>query len=232
MMKDVNYRHELKFICKEVELDILEEKIKLICKPDPYANSENSYTIRSVYFDTYDDVFLKENEAGVDNYIKYRIRIYNFSDELIKLECKQTIYGMKVKESCALTKEQCMSLLHHNYRIRCMEGQELLARFLQESMLRIYLPKVIVDYQRSAYIHPIGNVRITLDRNISSSYDVVNFFEKGIGKRLVMPKDVHVLEVKYDEVLPDMFWNLISGKKSIQRTSFSKYYRCRKNSLC
>ena len=42
-----------------------------------------------------------------------------------------------------------------------------------------------------------------------------------------MPTGKHILEVKYDELLPDFLYQLMS-LGSLQQTAFSKYYLCRK----
>ena len=42
-----------------------------------------------------------------------------------------------------------------------------------------------------------------------------------------MPAGMHVLEVKYDEFLPDYIYKGIE-LENLQRTAFSKYYLCRK----
>ncbi len=225
--KKQNYRHELKYICSEGDLQIIEAKIKAVCKADKHGDPAGGYNIRSVYFDTFQDAFWRENEAGVDNRKKYRIRIYNGDASLIKLECKETLRGAKRKESCKLSKEQCDRLLQGDYNLKCMDGQMLLLRFLKEAKANLYMPKIIVDYNRNAYVYPIGNVRITFDRNISSSQEMGHFFEKQIGKRLIMPQGKSILEVKYDEVLPDFIKSLVMCRSNSQHTSFSKYYLCR-----
>ena len=90
--------------------------------------------------------------------------------------------------------------------------------------------KVIVDYERTVYVCPIGNVRVTFDRNISSSTDFKHFGEKNIAKRPIMPCGHHILEVKYDELLPDYIYKSLEIE-ALQRTTFSKYYLCRKYNM-
>lgn len=226
------YRHELKYIAEEKELLILENKLKGMCRRDKNADSNGEYIIRSAYFDTQDNAFYYENEAGVDTRKKYRMRIYNYSSAYIKLECKWSVRGMKRKESNQLSREQCDKLLQGRTDIVCEENQILLKRFLTEGKSRIYTPKVIVEYRRNAYVFPIGNVRITFDRHIMSSDALNSFFDKNMPKRLTMPDNMNILEIKYDELLPDFLWGLLNGRAGgLQRSSFSKYYICRKNAL-
>jgi hypothetical protein len=69
-------------------------------------------------------------------------------------------------------------------------------------------------------------VRITFDKNIASSVDYDGFWDKNAVRLPVLPKGIHLLEVKYDEFLPMYIKeNLESGH--LRQTTFSKYYICR-----
>lgn len=220
------YRHELKFICSELELRVIEDKIKHICMKDSHAGPEGVYCIRSMYFDTYDSRCYRENEAGVDDRSKYRIRIYNCSDEVIKLERKGSIRDRKYKDSCSITRSQCEQIMRGYPVGNIMPGQEVLREFLAERRIELLRPYVIVEYVRTPYIYPVGNVRITFDRYIASSSSM-NFFDRDIPKRGIMPENMHILEVKYDEVLPAAIRELLNESCSLYRTSYSKYALCR-----
>ena len=96
--------------------------------------------------------------------------------------------------------------------------------------VRLFRPKVIVEYDRTPFVEKLGNTRITLDRNIRSSDAVSLFLEKKIPARPIMPAGKQILEVKYDEYLPDyLYRNLMLSH--LRQTAFSKYYLCRKYSL-
>ncbi len=92
------------------------------------------------------------------------------------------------------------------------------------------MPKVIVEYERVPYIYRDGNVRVTLDRNVSSSSMVEQFLDAGIVTRPVMPLGQHVLEVKFDALIPDFLYTAAQLEK-MRQTTYSKYYLCRKYSL-
>lgn len=224
------YRHELKFFCSELDLQVIENKIKHLCMKDPYAGTEGIYRIRSMYFDTYDSGCYQENAAGVDNRSKYRIRIYNCSDEVIKLERKGSIRDRKYKDSCSITRNQCEQIMQGYPVGNIMPKQEVLREFLAERQMELLSPCVIVEYVRTPYIYPAGNVRITFDRYITSSKSM-KFFEKDIPGRGIMPQNMHILEVKYDEVLPAAIRELLNESCSLYRTSYSKYALCREYSV-
>lgn len=86
---------------------------------------------------------------------------------------------------------------------------------------------MIVAYERTPFVYGPGNVRITFDRNIGSSTDVGSFFDSYLPLRPVLPVGKHILEVKYDEFLPDFLYSVMN-LGSLTQSAFSKYYLCRK----
>lgn len=225
------YRHEYKFIINAKQKALLKGRLKNLISPDPHAGPEGSYWIRSVYFDDYDDSAFFKNEAGVNERTKYRIRIYNASDSVIKLECKSKKNGMTNKESAPLTREMADRLIAGcTLTGNETDGNPLLSRFDVLMKTRLLRARCIIEYQRDPYICKEGNVRITLDDNISSSLSVSRFFDKDTMRYLIMPKGQSLLEVKYDDFLPSYIKdNLELGRLS--QTSFSKYYLGRRYSL-
>lgn len=222
------YRHEWKFLCGEGELQMLEDRIRHICPLDSHVGEDGRYTIRSLYFDTYDDRCFYENEAGIDHRKKYRIRIYNGNPDVIHLECKETLHGLKKKDVCLLSLQQCRQLMSKAPVTEFSSGQELLRRFIVEQQMQLLMPKVIVEYVRTPYIFAAGNVRITFDRYIRSSLEISRFLEPHVSGRCIMAQDSHILEVKYDEGLPGAIMDLLSSGLTLSRISFSKYCLCRK----
>ena len=71
---------------------------------------------------------------------------------------------------------------------------------------------------------------MTLDTNIASSNAIARFFDERIPRRPVMPRGRQLLEVKYDELIPDFIFNNLQ-LENLQQTAFSKFYICRKFSL-
>lgn len=221
------YRHELKFVCSEGVLRLLEERIRHICSLDSHAGGDGRYTVRSLYFDTYDDRCFYENEAGIDHRKKYRIRIYDGNTDVIHLECKEALHGLKKKEICYLTMEQCRQLMGGKAVTGLLVDQELLKRFLVEQRMQLLMPKIIVEYVRTPYIYVAGNVRITFDRYIRSSSEINRFLEPQVSGRSVMAQNSHILEVKYDTGLPGTIREFLSSGQELSKTSFSKYSLCR-----
>lgn len=221
------WRHELKYMCTAPQLSIIEHRIRPLMERDVHAGAEGVYAIRSVYFDDAWNRCFYENQDGTDPREKFRIRIYNGSASRITLELKQKLRGMTRKLSCLLTCEQCRAILGGEM-LAVQEGMpELLVKFAAQQRERRLTAKVIVEYDRIPYTLRLGNVRITLDRNLTASDSTELFLEGGFLKRPVMPEGFHILEVKYDAFLPDFVRQALQ-LESLQRTSFSKYYECRK----
>ena len=224
----VPWRHEIKYVCSEAQIPDIRNKVSALCDLDGHADADGRYYVRSVYFDDYNDTAYYENEMGVDRRQKYRIRLYNGDAEHLTLERKSKFREKTYKESISLSKEMCEEILRGNWL--CMDiGKEslLLQQFYLEYRTKLLRPKVIVEYVRTPYTYSTGNVRVTFDQNISVSEDVGSFFEQSMITRPIMPEGQHVLEVKYDAMIPDFIYNAISGER-LRQTSYSKYYLCRK----
>lgn len=197
---------------------------------DKHVRETGIYNIRSLYFDDYNNRCYYENEDGTDPREKFRIRIYNHSTDKISLECKRKEHGKIYKTSCPLTVEQTKTLMKGQYLRDVANQPELLQKFTYLMMTRKFRPVVIVEYDRVPYIYKLGNVRVTLDQNISASKAVDKFLEEEIPKRAIMPAGQQLLEVKYDELLPDYIYTNLQ-LKDLRQTTFSKYYLCRKITL-
>lgn len=226
----MDYRNEIKYIVSEMQLALLENRIRNLIAPDSHAGADGTYQIRSLYFDDYDNSCYNENETGTDPREKFRIRIYNGDPGRISLELKQKEHSMTRKLSCLLTEGQCRELMAG----RPLPADPAYPPVLQKLNLlmrtRLMRPKVIVEYDRTPFVERLGNTRVTFDRNIRSSDAVLSFLEKRIPGRPVMPAGKQILEVKYDEFLPDYLYRNLQ-LSHLRQTAFSKYYLCRRFSF-
>ena len=228
--KTEKYRHELKYLCSEAQLAMLAVRLKGIMRTDGHAGPDGRYMVKSLYFDDEDDRCFMENEDGTGPREKYRIRIYNNKADRISLECKRKERDKVNKKSCLLTPEQFQELVCGKGAGGMEEMPELARRLLILKMSSNMKPKVIVSYERTPYVYKNGNVRVTFVRNIASSSDIEGFFSEHGGRRLILPAGQQLLEVKYDEYLPDPVYHALS-LANMQRITFSKYYLCRRYHL-
>lgn len=226
-MEERKFRHELKYQISTAQIQLIRNRINHLVPLDAHAGNDGAYTIRSLYFDDYENRCFYENENGTDPREKFRIRIYNHSTDRITLECKRKERGKTLKTSCPLTIEQTKILMEG----KALPNMGALHPVLQKLNLLILTrrmrPVVIVEYDRIPYVYKNGNVRITLDTNIGSSREIKCFLDESIPKRPVMPVGQQLLEVKYDEYLPDFIYRNLQ-LPSLRQTAFSKYYICRK----
>ena len=105
MSNQKTFRHEFKYFINFFEYNALRSKLKYVLKNDKFAGPSGDYHIRSLYFDDVHNSALYEKQAGVLKRRKFRLRIYNYQDDVIKLEKKSRVGQFINKESARLTAE-------------------------------------------------------------------------------------------------------------------------------
>ena len=226
-IRNIPLRHELKYHITPAELTVLRGVLAPVMQLDPNGNENNEYHIRSLYFDTINDDALEEKIAGVGNRKKYRIRIYNFSDRVIKLECKSKYGDLISKQSVSIPRELAEQLIAGDPDGLQRMRHPLFHDVYREMRTRLLRPAVIVDYVREAYIHQAEEVRITFDKQVRTGLYSVDMFNPQIPTYPVFDDPVEILEVKFDEFLPSYLQAILSGVTA-QRSADSKYTRCRR----
>lgn len=218
----MKYRVENKYIVSESELKVLEKRLSPIMQADIHQDGD-CYEIRSLYFDDLDNRCMDENEAGVDARKKYRICIYSPDAEMAKLEIKEKLNNKTQKSVCEITRDEATQLMQGELPL--LLGSRAPLNLLQLKMKCTHMePKIVITYERTAFVYPEGNVRITFDRNITASRVKEDLFAENQTIAIpVLPTGMHILEVKYDEFLPQFIARQIDTGK-LQQTSFSKYY--------
>lgn len=217
------YRNEIKFIIDKYAALLIIGRISGICNKDSFSDDNNQYHIRSLYYDTVSDDFLFETLSGVDIRHKYRIRTYNNDSSFIRLEKKSTENGKKKKDSSILTRQQCDALICGEFFCESSDTQSVLHEFQGEHLDKCFVPRVIVDYLRIPFVYPAGNVRITFDFDVSAGNDFRSFFDEKLLLYPVLPSDMCVLEVKYDDILPTPIRNAVFEDGKLNQSAFSKY---------
>lgn len=225
-MKELVYRHEYKHTINLLDYHSLRQRVRAVSKIDPNAGADGNYHIRSLYFDNDDDKALREKIYGLPNREKFRIRLYNIDDAFIRLEKKSKVNGLCNKQSTALTREQTQRILANDILWMAASDEPLIVEFYSKLRFQRLKPRTIVDYRREAYIFPYGNVRVTFDSDIRTGLYSTGLFDSSIPTLSVGVPGVLLLEVKYDNFLPDIMRDLI--QTNTRRTgAFSKYAACR-----
>ncbi len=220
------FRHEYKYLISPYEYYILRSRLVPIMYKDPHANSKNGYHIRSLYFDDVYDSALNEKGAGIYQREKFRIRVYDKSDEIIKLERKGKYGNHIFKESSPLTLKEYYSILNGRPGFLLQSGDPLKKLFYAKIKTDLLKPVVIVDYYRDPFIYPVSDVRVTFDKKISTVDGSLDIFD--FDSHIEIPSEVYknvVMEVKFNNILPDVVRDMLHVATSSQ--AVSKYVLCR-----
>ncbi|MEA4869225.1 MAG: polyphosphate polymerase domain-containing protein [Christensenella sp.] len=222
------YRHELKYIISEGEHKLLSTRIKACLKQDYHAAlNGGEYLIRSLYFDDPFDSALWEKASGIGSRDKFRIRIYNHSDDAIKLERKHKEGQYIKKDSVSISREDCDAIIRGN--CECLKSNEspFAMQFYGMFKANHLRPKVLVDYMREPYVFPAEDVRITFDKNVRTAMRCTELFNPNAITYPVWDlSGCMILEVKFNESLPQYVQELLT-LGAAQRTAASKYVFCR-----
>lgn len=218
------YRHEMKYLISSHEKQAMIARLGAVMEMDSNG-SDAGYTIRSLYFDDYYYSAYKEKMAGTLERRKYRMRIYNFSDKVIKLECKQKQGNYIHKEAVGLSRDEAESILRGDYGFLLKRKEKLCREFYIECMTDRMRPAVVVDYERAAFVFAQGDVRITFDDHVRSAWLGYDIFDAGLPAYEVFAPETLIMEVKYTEFLPEFVRRLVLPDNA-RRMAASKYTLC------
>ena len=225
-MRSSCLRYELKYHIDFLQYQILRKKLKVVLNPDPHAGPDGCYHIRSLYFDDFKNTALFEKLAGVARRKKYRIRIYNHNDKVIKFERKTKFDYYILKERVNLTKNEADQIIAGNIAFLANSQKKLLKDFYLECHNTLLRPVVIVDYLREAYVYPVDNIRITFDIGLRKGLGSIAFFDSDAPTFSALNEPGVILEIKFDNTIPKHIRGLFPS--SIQpRSAIGKYVVCR-----
>lgn len=223
------YRHELKYIINEQSANILKSKIKTVCSYDENASAKGGYKVTSLYFDDYCNSALNDNIDGNAVRKKFRIRVYDRSDAMIRLERKSKNNGGCKKDSVVISREQYEDICKGDYSSLDITSNPVLRDFYILATTKKLKPKIIVEYDREAFIYDFGTVRITIDQNVRYGVGKSDMFDQEAEYPLATGQNDMVLEVKYTGFLPNHIRAMIQGNAK-NREAFSKYTMSRMGS--
>ena len=210
------FRHEYKYVIPYGEMLKLRSKLDEVLTLD----RGEAYLVRSIYFDSPDDVDYFDKQGGEMIRKKLRLRIYDLNSDLAKLEIKGKYDYHQLKESLVINKKVAQNIINGNYEDLLLMNNSL-AKKIYTYFQSGYRPKVIIEYFRAAYITNT-TTRITFDYDIKKSNDFAKFYTNDINYLTITnPNDV-VLEVKYDRFLEPYIAKILD-KYTSRYQSVSKY---------
>lgn len=218
------YRHELKYRISEKEKEVMIRRLSALISLDKNAE-QGQYMIRSLYFDDICNSAYEDKNRGIADRKKYRIRVYNCSDQLIKLERKEKRNQYINKEAATLTREETEKIISGDFHFMLKRKETICRDFYIECLLNGMRPKVIVDYERIPYIYLPGDVRITFDTHVRAGLLSFDIFDPNLPTLEVLDGGELIMEVKFTEYLPEIIRNLLPLNES-NNLAISKYVLC------
>lgn len=217
-------RHELKYFISDSDVLFIQDLLRSSMIEDRH-NEKEGYLVTSIYFDDFFDSCLIEKLDGVRFRKKFRVRYYNNQSNSAKFEIKQKVDNYISKTSIAIPDGVLASFNEGNLSelYTFIDEAQL---FPTPRFLDSFFPVSIVEYKRQAFTLPFENIRITIDRHLSS-YDYQTTLDAGdkFG-HLMIPSGLSVLEIKFLHELPWFLRQLLSSIPA-RRTAISKYTICR-----
>ena len=219
-------RHEYKYYINYDVYYVLRDRLKQVIQMDENMPDENGYLISSIYFDDIHHSAVEEKIAGTRFRKKFRIRSYELDSRLIRLECKSKYNEYISKIGAKLSLEEYTDIMRGDYTCLIRRKEQVCRELFGYNREKLLRPSVVVEYRREAFVSPFGNVRITFDKDISASTQTLDMFSKDYHTKKVLPDDIMVLEVKYDDYLPVHIKSILQTACT-DRCAISKYVMCR-----
>lgn len=229
MIEQSVLRSENKFLVSPIQVASLKERLGIILTRDEHVNShDNSYLVRSLYFDSINNTDFNQKLAGTEIRKKIRLRVYSPYDSTVKLEMKQKFGDLQEKISITITKEEAIALCNGDYSVLIpyLDQSDNAVKIYTTMVLGVYRPAVMVEYDRIAFTHPLYSTRLTLDMNVRSSESNFDLFDPNISYVPLMDYET-VLEVKYNEKLL-RFISTTLKPYHLTKVAVSKYLMARK----
>ena len=224
MSNTEKYRHEWKYLIDTAQKELICHRLSPFLQLDKNA-VDGGYMIRSLYFDDYFNTAYEEKDSGVLERKKYRIRIYNCTNNSIKLERKKKFGSYIYKEAASLTRDEVYKILDGDYEFLLQSKYPLCREFYYECVSNVMRPRTIVDYDREPWTLDEGTVRITFDSDVRAAIGSYDIFDATLPTLPVLEPGKCVMEVKYTEFLPKAVREVLPDRAS-EFTAVSKYVLC------
>lgn len=219
-------RHELKYYINRIDYEYCKSVLKHLMKRDSYQQNDVGYFIRSLYLDDTYNNSVQEKLAGIENRDKYRLRIYNFDQEWVKLERKRKHNHYTRKTTAIITKDEALNVIKGNYE-DLLNYKHPDTNSLYFDLKQTYFrPVVIVDYIRDAFMLDYNNIRVTFDKHLRNNDQDFNLFSPHIVTEPLQRDEVIIMEIKFNHFLPPWFKNIFK-LESVTSSAISKYCQSR-----
>ena len=220
------YRQEIKYQASVLEFKKIEHQLRACMLEDPHNGKNGGYTVRSLYFDSpYEQDRLAVLRGGEKRH-KIRLRIYDPEDTQVKLELKAKEGTVQKKSSVLLTRDQAKEIMAGDFTLlRHMDSPiaQHIYLVMQEGQ---YRPRVLMEYDRTAYYLPSRETRVTFDYNARASRLNLDLFAEDICFTPLRPASIGVVEVKFDGYLYSYIKNIVSGLDRLPSSNGKYLFAC------
>lgn len=213
-------RNEIKYEMYYLDAIRLQNELDILLERDSFSVN-GSYSVRSLYFDSLNNIDFTEKNAGYEKRKKIRIRIYDSLAKYGKFEIKQKWGNYSDKKSILITRDEISRAMIGDYSFLIDYDTQIALELYSTLTFGCYSPKTIIEYQRLAFIYPENNIRITFDSNIKCSEIDLNLFKDDIPW-LPVSNEKLILEVKFDKALIKIISDVLK-KYKLYQVSISKY---------
>lgn len=221
-MQEVKGRNEFKYYITKSDALLLKNRLKHVLSKDLHTDEDGAYLVRSVYFENFNNKALQQKLDGLFKRDKYRIRLYNHDTTHINLEKKSKQNNICFKEKCTVTAEEYEKIRCGDIEWMADDSRELIRELYLQMTIFQMRPINIVEYKREVFIYAPGNVRITLDSELKTSVRNNDLLNPEVLMINANDPGFVILEVKYDEYLPDIIKGLVQIGNRRQQ-ALSKY---------
>lgn len=215
-------RKEIKYIVPLVKALAVRGQLDRLLQRDEHC-ADGPYLVRSLYFDSVNQIDFAEKLAGVSERKKVRLRIYGGDASLCKLEIKQKTDDRQQKLSLIVSASDAAELSRGNVKAlrKYFENSRTSLAAYGIMAQGLYRPVVQIAYDRLAYKYPMYDTRVTLDMNVRSSESNMDIFSQDVQYTPILRENV-VLEVKYSGK-PMGFLSALLSQFHLTQGAYSKY---------
>lgn len=218
----MTYRHELKYLIYQSDYVMLKMRVAGLLERDTNVTPDGSYTVRSLYFDDFYNSAYNEKNISILSRQKYRIRNYNHSSDVIRLERKLKYNNYVYKMTAPISPDEVALISQGEYGFLKKSTNQLHNILYHEIMSNVLRPRIVIDYEREPFILSTGTVRITFDSHIRVGMGSLDFFCKNLAMQETLDTGFLIMEVKYTEFLPSMVHEILP-MRAVDYSAISKY---------
>lgn len=223
------HRYELKHVLRPDVAKRVARFLRAHLQLDEHcgARDANTYTVRSIYFDSPHFRCFHEKMAGNRYREKFRIRTYNHSGSSpLFLEHKRKSGLFYAKEKLLLSSELLNQIGGREYdSLASLDRPD--RRVVEKLLFHVhrdaYSPVLLAAYEREAYVDSVDEtIRVTLDGNLRAMmFPALRQIHDETGLEFIL-HDAVILELKFSRVLPRWIGSL-RARFDLQAQACSKY---------